>query len=59
MADALMNINITCDGWARHSPSPPCSEGSLCLDGDMGVYCQCYTRESTLEEVGRCGMAVV
>lgn len=29
----------------------PCSEGSECLDGDLGVYCRCYMRESTLEEV--------
>ncbi|CAM9140361.1 unnamed protein product [Ectocarpus sp. 12 AP-2014] len=32
------------------SSTPPCSEGSLCIDGDLGVYCQCYTRESSIAE---------
>lgn len=33
------------------SSTPPCSGGSVCLDGDLGVYCQCYKRISTSEEV--------
>lgn len=56
---SLINGNVTCDGWVEeggddyYSSSSPCSEGSPCLDGDLGVYCLCYVRESTLEKV-RC-----
>ncbi|CAB1100085.1 unnamed protein product [Ectocarpus sp. CCAP 1310/34] len=49
-AHSLMNVNVTCDGWMRFSSTPPCSEGSPCIDGDLGVYCQCYTRESSIAE---------
>lgn len=33
------------------SSSSPCSDGSLCINGYLGVYCLCYLRESALEEV--------
>ncbi|CAM9462085.1 unnamed protein product, partial [Ectocarpus sp. 12 AP-2014] len=49
-AHSLMNVNVTCDGWMPFSSTPPCSEGSQCIDGDLGVYCQCYTRESSIAE---------
>lgn len=39
------------DGSTSSSSTWPCSEGSVCLDGDLGVYCQCYQRIFTLEEV--------
>ncbi|CBJ33868.1 probable extracellular nuclease (ISS) [Ectocarpus siliculosus] len=47
-AHSLINVNVTCDGWMPFSSTPPCSEGSPCIDGDLGVYCQCYTRESSI-----------
>ncbi|CAM9801896.1 unnamed protein product, partial [Hapterophycus canaliculatus] len=36
--------------WSSSRPHPPCSEGSTCLNGVVGVYCLCYVRESALEE---------
>ncbi|CAM9095530.1 unnamed protein product, partial [Laminaria digitata] len=30
--------------------SSPCSEGSVCLEGDLGVYCQCYLQRSTSKQ---------
>eukprot|EP00752_Nemacystus_decipiens_P010943 g9725.t1 len=38
--DSLINVVVSCEG----SSSPPCSDGSSCLDGDLGVYCLCYKR---------------
>lgn len=38
--------------WSSSASSSPCSEGSTCLDGIVGVYCLCYVRESSIEEVG-------
>ncbi|CBJ26637.1 adhesin-like protein [Ectocarpus siliculosus] len=49
-AHSLISVNVTCDGWMPFSSTPPCSEGSPCIDGDLGVYCQCYTRESSIAE---------
>ncbi|CAN0008375.1 unnamed protein product, partial [Scytosiphon promiscuus] len=49
-AESLMNIDLTCDSGMPLYPAPPCSPGSVCIDGDLGVYCECYVRESTLEE---------
>lgn len=59
-ADELVNVNLSCaDGWDPQdgsSSSRVCSDGSLCLDGDLGVYCQCYESMFTGEEVGTvCG----
>lgn len=55
-ADELVNVNLSCaDGWDAQdgsSSSWVCSDGSLCLDGDLGVYCQCYESMFTGEEVG-------
>lgn len=61
-ADSLVNVNLTCSGAGEgEATSPPCSEGSLCLEGDVGVYCQCYMSKSTGNEVitytTHCGMA--
>ena len=61
--ESLINVDVTCDRWEKEGggagganvssfASSPCSEGSLCLDGDLGVLCPCYVRESTLEQVG-------
>lgn len=55
----MINTNVTCEALAKQrggrgtsaSSSYPCSEGSTCLDGDLGVYCQCYERESSWEQV--------
>ncbi|CAN0138387.1 unnamed protein product, partial [Pylaiella littoralis] len=49
-ANSFANVNLTCDGVLPPSSSPLCSEGSSCLDGDLGVYCHCYKRESTGED---------
>ncbi|CAM9271368.1 unnamed protein product, partial [Ectocarpus sp. 8 AP-2014] len=49
-AHSLINVNVACDEWMPFSSTPPCSEGSPCIDGDLGVYCQCYTRESSIAE---------
>ena len=62
-AESLINVNVSCDGWAAEggggvgdvganysTPSSPCSDGS-CLNGDFGVYCLCYVRESDSKEV--------
>lgn len=57
--ESLINVNVTCDGSAGEgqaggagsASSSPCSDGSLCLNGDLGVYCTCYVRESSLEKV--------
>eukprot|EP00752_Nemacystus_decipiens_P007772 g6941.t1 len=51
----MINVNVTCEdfveeGGGGNPPSSPCSEGSTCLNGDLGVYCLCYMRESTSEQ---------
>ncbi|CAB1104673.1 unnamed protein product [Ectocarpus sp. CCAP 1310/34] len=46
-ADRFINLNLTCDS----SAVSPCGEGSWCLEGDLGVYCERYQLRSTLEEV--------
>ena len=44
----LTNADASCEGGS----TPPCSDGSPCLDGDLGVYCLCYGRASnTSQEV--------
>lgn len=54
-ATLLTNVNITCDGvWDDEKIGKlfsPCSEESACLNGDLGVYCHCYKRQYSLEEV--------
>lgn len=56
-ANGLVNVNLTCAvgdlpaSGGRGNFTFLCSAGSMCLDGDLGVYCQCYVRESTLKEV--------
>ena len=58
-SNSMTNTNVTCEALAKQrggrgtsaSSSYPCSEGSTCLDGDLGVYCQCYERESSWEQV--------
>ena len=58
-ADSFTNRNITGNkdvaaesGGAGElsSGSTPyvCSEGSACLDGDLGVYCECYYPQRTI-----------
>lgn len=39
-ANAFTNANHTC----QHSL---CSEGSACMEGDLGVYCECYYPQRT------------
>ncbi|CAM9574874.1 unnamed protein product, partial [Ectocarpus sp. 12 AP-2014] len=46
-ADSFINLNLACDS----SAVSPCGEGSWCLEGDLGVYCERYQLRSTLEEV--------
>ncbi|CAM9587167.1 unnamed protein product [Ectocarpus fasciculatus] len=46
-ADTFINLNLTCDS----SAVSPCGEGSWCLGGDLGVYCERYQLRSTSEEV--------
>ncbi|CAN0557818.1 unnamed protein product, partial [Ectocarpus sp. 12 AP-2014] len=46
-ADSFINLNLACDS----SAVLPCGEGSWCLEGDLGVYCEHYQLRSTLEEV--------
>lgn len=56
-ADTFTNVEIKCEDNVvedEGSSSSLCSEGSLCLEGDLGVYCQCYKNESTSEEVTSC-----
>ena len=51
-ASSLTNANLRCgdgggggvDESTNTSSSYPCTEGSVCLDGDLGVYCQCYSQ---------------
>ena len=58
-ADSFTNRNITCNkdvaaesgdaGELSGGSSPDvCSEGSACLDGDLGVYCECYYPQRTI-----------
>jgi len=49
-SDNFINAGATCD-----SSPPPCSEGSWCLDGDLGVYCQRYELVMSSEEVRSTG----
>lgn len=50
-SDIFINAVATCD-----SSPPPCSEGSWCLDGDLGVYCQRYPLVMSSEEVRSTGL---
>ena len=43
---SLINVDLQCS-----ESGSPCSPGSVCLEGELGVYCQCYERYSTSEEV--------
>ncbi|CBJ32402.1 adhesin-like protein [Ectocarpus siliculosus] len=47
-ADSFINLNLTCNSSSAVSP---CGEGSWCLEGDLGVYCEHYQLRSTMEEV--------
>lgn len=50
----IINSQVTCDGSTGDSL---CSGNATCIDGDLGVYCRCYVRELSQEEVRplRCG----
>lgn len=60
-ANSFVNANLTCGvdvledsggtGAASSSGAVPsvCSEGSACLNGDLGVYCECYFPQRTLD----------
>ena len=61
-ADSFTNRNITCnkdvaaesgDAGELSGGSTPdvCSEGSACLDGDLGVYCECYYPQRTISSL--------
>lgn len=54
-ASSLTNVKITCDSiWDNTKIDEGfsiCSNGSVCLNGDFGVYCQCYVRRFTSKEV--------
>lgn len=59
-ADSLINANMTCRDERDGGGTPPsnltatvsiCSQGSVCLEGDLGVYCECYFQRSTSKEV--------
>lgn len=44
----LSTTSFTCGHETEEEPSQPfpeypCSKGSACLNGDVGVYCRCYT----------------
>ena len=63
-ADSFTNRNITCNkdvaaesgdaGELSGGSSPDvCSEGSACLDGDLGVYCECYYPQRTISSSKR------
>lgn len=43
---ALINVALNCS-----ESGSPCITGSTCLEGDMGVYCQCYERYFSKAEV--------
>ena len=43
---SLINVDLNCS-----ESGSPCSLESTCLEGDLGVYCHCYTQYSTSEEV--------
>ena len=45
-AESFITNATTCDSFPA-----PCSEGSWCLDGDLGVYCQSYPPIISSEEV--------
>ncbi|CAM9101274.1 unnamed protein product, partial [Laminaria digitata] len=57
-ANSFTNANHTCEvvlpgsGGADLSSSgsqrTPCSGGSACADGDLGVYCECYYPQRTM-----------
>ncbi|CAM9236456.1 unnamed protein product, partial [Sphacelaria rigidula] len=50
-ADRLTNVDFTCDGGEvdGNMMPPPCSDGSACSVGNVGVYCQCYPGMSGAE----------
>lgn len=51
-ANSLITVNVTCDGEGSETGTDfPCSPGSMCLDGDVGVFCECYEQRSTGVEV--------
>lgn len=45
--DSIINVNLDCE-----NSSLVCGDDSLCIDGDLGVYCTCYNRSVTGAEVG-------
>lgn len=51
-AESMIDVKVTCDGWTEDGgDGPPCSEGSACIEGVLGVYCLCHVLESVLEQV--------
>lgn len=53
--DDIINVDVECvdDGGVDSL----CSDGSSCINADLGVFCQCYVRRSDGEEVGSGGEA--
>lgn len=49
---SIISVNLSCDTIGDEHG---CSEGSTCVDGDLGVYCQCYIPKFTRKEVGVVG----
>lgn len=52
-ANNIMNVNLNCsigDGEETDGDDKrvfrSCSEGSLCVEADLGVYCGCYLQNS-------------
>lgn len=56
-ADSIINVKLMCSRGDDEADdgedimSRPCSDGSLCMEGDLGVYCECYVPEITGSEV--------
>lgn len=46
--DSMINVNVECKD---STGSSLCSPGSTCIQGDVGVYCECYVPEFSGEEV--------
>ncbi|CAM9180304.1 unnamed protein product, partial [Ascophyllum nodosum] len=47
---SLINVDLHCS-----KSGSPCSPESTCLEGDLGVYCHCYTQYSTSDDICRNG----
>ncbi|CAN0430328.1 unnamed protein product, partial [Ascophyllum nodosum] len=47
MNASLINVALACSEGGG-----PCSNNSVCLEGEFGVYCQCYDQYSSSETTG-------